>query len=149
MNFRQVGLLAMAGAMACAGTAAAHHSTAEFDYGKNLKISGKVVELQWMNPHTFIEVLVPGPGGTATRWSVEIGSPNINRRMGWSRTTVNAGDQVTMEIAPTRDGKPRGTLRVLTLPDNRKIKGIAGLTKADERGAPLIDPGAVSERKGN
>ena len=149
MRIRRVGLLAMAGIMACAGAARAHHSTAEFDYGKNVKISGRVIELQWMNPHSFIEVLVPGQGGAATRWSIEIGSPNINRRMGWSRTTVNAGDQVTMEIAPTRDGRPRGTLRLMTLPGNKQIRGIAGLTKANEQGAPLIDPGAVSEKKGN
>lgn len=131
-----------------AGAALAHHSTAEFDYRKNLSISGIVVEVQWMNPHSFIELLVdPGPGGTPQRWSIEIGSPNINTRMGWKRTTVKPGERVSMEIAPTRDGRARGTLRVMTLPDGRKIKGIAGLTVSDKNGAPLIDPSAVSGEK--
>jgi hypothetical protein len=132
--------------MACFGTASAHHSTAEFDYSKNLTLAGTVVEVQWMNPHSFIEVLVPdsGPGKTPQRWSIEIGSPNINTRMGWKKTTVKPGYKISMEIAPTRDGKPRGTLRVLTLPDGSKIKGIAGLTVSDKNGAPLIDANQVS-----
>jgi hypothetical protein len=146
MNIRRMTLKVITIVTACTGTALAHHSTAEFDYSKNLSISGTVVEMQWMNPHSFIEVLVPdsGPGGTPQRWSIEIGSPNINTRMGWKRTTVKAGDKVSMQIAPTRDGKARGTLRILTLPDGRTIKGIAGLTVSDKSGAPLIDPKAVS-----
>jgi hypothetical protein len=64
--------------------------------------------------------------------------------MGWKKTTVKAGDKISMEIAPTRDGKPRGTLRVLTLPNGSKIKGIAGLTVSDKSGAPLIDANQVS-----
>jgi hypothetical protein len=146
MNIRRMTLTVITIVTACAGTALAHHSTAEFDYSKNLNISGVVVEMQWMNPHSFIEVLVPdgGPGGTPQRWSIEIGSPNINTRMGWKRTTVKAGDKVSMQIAPTRDGKARGTLRILTLPDGRTIKGIAGLTVSDKNGTPLIDPNAVS-----
>ena len=146
MNNQRMSLQILVASVACASTAMAHHSTAEFDYSKNLSLDGKVVEVQWMNPHSFIEVLVPdgGPGGAAQRWSIEIGSPNINTRMGWKKTTVKPGDKIHMEIAPTRDGKPRGTLRMLTLPDGSKIKGIAGLTVADKNGAPLIDRTQVS-----
>ena len=149
MNIRRMSLKVFLALTAYSGTAMAHHSTAEFDYSKNVSLTGKVVEVQWMNPHSFIEVLVPdsGPGATAQRWSIEIGSPNINTRMGWKKTTVKPGDKVSMEIAPTRDGKPRGTLRILTLPDGSKIKGIAGLTVADKNGAPLIDGSQVSSGK--
>jgi hypothetical protein len=142
-------LRVMLAALSCTGAAMAHHSTAEFDYSKNRTLAGTVVEVQWMNPHSFIEVLVPdsGPAGTPQRWSIEIGSPNINTRMGWKKTTVKAGDKVSMEIAPTRDGKPRGTLRILTLPNGSRIKGIAGLTVSDKDGAPLIDPSQVSSGK--
>ncbi len=136
------------------GSTHAHHSTAEFDYSKNVTIQGTVVENQWMNPHCFVEVLVPGKGGseTAQRWSIEYGSPNINTRMGWKRSTLKAGDKVTMHIAPTRDGMPRGTLRSVTLPNGQEIKGIAGLAVADkDGGAPLIDTkaGAAGSEYGN
>jgi hypothetical protein len=147
MNVRWMSLQVVLALPACTGTAMAHHSTAEFDYSKNRILAGTVVEVQWMNPHSFIEVLVPdsGPGGTPQRWSIEIGSPNINTRMGWKKTTVKAGDKISMEIAPTRDGKPRGTLRILTLPNGSRIKGIAGLTVSDKDGAPLIDQSQVSK----
>jgi hypothetical protein len=149
MNVRWMSLQVVLALLACASTAMAHHSTAEFDYSKNRTLAGTVVEVQWMNPHSFIEVLVPdsGPAGTPQRWSIEIGSPNLNTRMGWKKTTVKAGDKVSMEIAPTRDGKPRGTLRILTLPNGTRIKGIAGLTVSDKDGAPLIDQGQVSSPK--
>jgi hypothetical protein len=148
MNIRRMSLEMAVVSVLYVGMAMAHHSTAEFDYGKNRSLAGTVVEVQWMNPHSFIELLVPdgGPGGTPQRWSIEIGSPNINTRMGWKKTTVKVGDKVSMEIAPTRDGKPRGTLRVLTLPDGSKIKCIAGLTVPDKNGAPLIDANQVSSK---
>ena len=40
--------------------ATAHHSTAEFDYTKQVTIKGRVKEVQWTNPHSFIQLLVAG-----------------------------------------------------------------------------------------
>ena len=140
-------LTAIGGILLAATPVLAHHAGAtKYDEKKPITLKGVVTKVQWMNPHSFIEVLVPDsdPGRTPQRWSIEIGSPNINTRMGWKKTTVKAGDKISMEIAPTRDGKPRGTLRILTLPDGSKIKGIAGLTVADKNGAPLIDASQVS-----
>src|SRR5690606_71041 len=74
------------------GIAAAHHSTAEFDYTKQLTIQGKVKEVQWTNPHAYIQLLVPGDDGTQVEWSVEIGSPSLNVNMGWRKNSVVAGD---------------------------------------------------------
>lgn len=152
MNVRKAGYAVGALlAAAVAGVSHAHHSTAEFDYSKNVSLDGQVVEVQWMNPHSFIEIYVPPQqeGEEATRWSIEYGSPNILRRMGWKRTTIKPGDQVHMEIAPTRDGLPRGTLRELTLPNGEKKPGIAGLTTSDDKGAPLINPDAIKSNDQN
>ena len=60
------------------GTALAHHSTAEFDYTKEVTIKGVVKEVQWTNPHSYIQVLVDGQAGEKIQWSVEIGSPTLN-----------------------------------------------------------------------
>jgi hypothetical protein len=103
---------------------AAHHSTAEFDYGKSVIISGTVKELQWTNPHSYVQVMVPR-NGAVEQWSVEIGAPAINVRMGWRKTSVKAGDQVRLDIAPARDGRKFGTLRVLTFADGRRLEGVA------------------------
>ena len=104
------------------GIAAAHHSTAEFDYTKQLTIQGKVKEVQWTNPHSYIQLLVPGENGTQVEWSVEIGSPSLNINLGWRKNSVVAGDEVTMLLSPARNGTPYGTLRVLTFADGRELK---------------------------
>ena len=53
----------------------AHHSGAGF--GKDTKeISGTVKEFQFMNPHSWIQVLVADASGKTTEWSIEWGSPN-------------------------------------------------------------------------
>ena len=125
-----------------AAAAMAHHSTAEFDYSKQVTIKGKVKEVQWTNPHSYIQLLVPGKDGKAVQWSVEIGSPSININMGWRKNSVVAGDEVTMLLSPARSGKPYGTLRVLTFADGRELKGVA----AQVGGRPA--PGQAPARSG-
>jgi hypothetical protein len=117
---------------------AAHHSTAEFDYTKQVTIRGKVKELQWTNPHSYIQLLVPGKDGKPVQWSVEIGSPSLNINLGWRKSSVKAGDEVTMLLSPARNGKPYGTLRVLTFADGRQLKGVA----AQVGNRPLPAPAA-------
>lgn len=116
-----VGLLATCGNQA----ATAHHSTAEFDYTRQVTIKGTVKEVQWTNPHSFIELMVSGSDSKLVQWSVEIGSPSLNINMGWKKSSVKPGDVITMELAPARSGKPYGTLRVLTFEDGRTLDGVA------------------------
>ncbi|MEP7312268.1 MAG: DUF6152 family protein [Pseudomonadota bacterium] len=105
--------------------ALAHHSTAEFDYTKTVTIKGTVKEVQWTNPHSFIQVIVPGSGGQSVQWAVEIGSPSLNYRMGWKKDSLKPGDRVTMTLAQSRNGKPYATLRVATTADGRELLGSA------------------------
>ena len=113
-------------AVILATTAAAHHSTAEFDYTKQVTIQGTVKEVQWTNPHSFIQLLVEDKDKTTVEWSVEIGSPTLNIAMGWKKTSVKRGDVVTLNLSPARNGRPYGTLRVLTFADGTELKGVAG-----------------------
>jgi hypothetical protein len=47
----------------------AHHSTAEFDYTKRVVSVGKVEEVQWTNPHSYLQVLVPTEDGKSLDWA--------------------------------------------------------------------------------
>ena len=127
-------------AMCVTAVVAAHHSTSEFDYTQQVTIAGTVKEVQWTNPHSYIQLLVDGEGGKRIQWSVEIGSPSLNINMGWRKSSVKVGDVVTMNIAPARNGKPYGTLRVLTFANGQKLEGVAGRVGGGQRGAAPVPP---------
>lgn len=114
-------LVSLAGAV----PALAHHSTAMYDYTNTKVLSGTVKQFQWTNPHMFVKVLVPDAQGNTVEWNVECGTPNINARHGWKKSDIKAGDKLTMEINPMRDGTPGATLKWVQLPDGRKLWGPA------------------------
>jgi hypothetical protein len=105
-----------AAALLAAAPAQAHHSFAMFDMANNVTIEGVVAEVQWTNPHAWIEVDVPGADGEVVRWGVEFNSPNNLSRQGWRRSDISAGDHVVFVVSPLRDGKPAGLFYEVTLP---------------------------------
>jgi hypothetical protein len=80
-----------------------------FDNHAETWVEGTVASFQWANPHTFIQVMVKGPDGTVTEWSLEGGSPNILSRNGWNRLSLKPGDKVRVLIYPLRSGQPGGS----------------------------------------
>ena len=114
------------------GAAQAHHSTAEFDYTKTVLLAGTIKELQWTNPHSYIQVMVPQQDGRVEQWAIEIGAPAINVRAGWRKDSVKPGDKVSLDLAPARDGRKFGTLRVLTFADGHKLEGVAARIKGGD-----------------
>jgi hypothetical protein len=98
-----------------AGSAFAHHSFAMFDMTAEKKLVGTVKEMQWTNPHIWLQVLVMDEKtGTPVEWSIEGGSPNGLARAGWKRSSIKAGDAVEVTIHPLKDGTNGGSLmRVL------------------------------------
>ena len=69
----------------------AHHSASMFDDAKVVEKKGIVKELQWTNPHIWLQVVID-ESGKKTEWSLEGGSPNTLSRQGWRATTFKAGD---------------------------------------------------------
>ena len=122
-------LMATAALLASGEAAFAHHSTAEFDYTKTITIDGVVKEVQWTNPHSYLQLLSTGPDGALVQWGVEIGAPALNARLGWRKDSVKVGDKVSLTASPARDGRNFATLRVLTLEDGRTLNGIAASFK--------------------
>ena len=53
-----------------------HHAfTAEFDANAPINITGKVLKVEWINPHAWVHVEVEEKGKKTT-WMVEGGTPN-------------------------------------------------------------------------
>ena len=121
-------------ALVAAVPALAHHSFAMFDQTKVMTLDGTVHEFQWTNPHSFIELDVVS-GGRTQRWSIELNSPNNLTRQGWRRTSLKAGERVSVRIAPLRNGHPGGLFLDLRKPDGRVLD--SGLPK---NGTPINVP---------
>ena len=116
-----------------------HHSGAMFDAEKVVTITGTVTEFSWTNPHASFRVDVPNAGGKLESWAIEMNSPNNLVHEGWKRSSIKAGDKVTVQINPLRDGRPGGRYIGITLSDGKHLGGpeaaaAAGAAKPDKAG---------------
>jgi hypothetical protein len=100
----------------------AHHSfAAEYDTKKPVTLKGTVSKVEWTNPHARFYIDVKDESGTVTNWNLELASPNVLVRNGWTRHTLNVGDQVTVEGAQAKDGSQMANARTVTLADGKKV----------------------------
>lgn len=105
-----------------AGSAMAHHSFAVFfDESKQVKVSGIVTSFRFTNPHATIVLDGADSSGKRQEWRVETNAPVVLQRRGWTRASLKAGDRVTVEGWPSRDGKPYVRLRLATGADGKPI----------------------------
>src|SRR5438128_6789850 len=109
-------------ALAAAIPAVGHHSlSAEYDTTKPVTVKGTVTKVEWMNPHIWIYIDAKDDKGNVVPWQCEGGPPNSLTRQGWTRNSLKAGDNVTIEglMAKTRDNTCNSSR--VTLPDGKRV----------------------------
>jgi len=117
-------ILLVAAIFAVSIPASAHHSfAAVFDAKMPVEVSGTVTEVEWMNPHAWIYIDVNGEDGETVNWAFELGSPNGLMRRGWTRKSVQVGDQISVTGYKARDGSDRGNIKSIVLADGRELNG--------------------------
>ena len=104
-----------------AGTVFAHHSPIVFDRTKQVTLTGEVVMMEWVNPHSWLHIDVKKPDGAVERWKIEGGSPSVLFRLGWNRNSLPAGTKVTVVGFQAKDGSLRASSRDLRFPDGRQL----------------------------
>jgi len=99
-----------------ASPALAHHSfAAEFDAKQPIKLTGTVTKVEWTNPHVWFYIDVKDETGKVTNWGMEMGGPNGLLRAGWTRNSMKAGDEVTVDGFKARSGRPLGNATSVVL----------------------------------
>ena len=102
--------------------AAAHHSfTGVFDLSQPIVLKGTVVRFEFVNPHGWVTLEVPGAGGTTAQWRVEVPNPNLLLRLGWRKDSLKAGDQLTVTGFAARSAVNVALGDDFTFPDGRKV----------------------------
>ena len=122
MRNKLMTVVASAALLLAAGPVFAHHSfSAEFDQKKQVSLEGKVVMMEWVNPHSWLHIDVTTPDGKVERWKIEGGSPSVLFRKGWNRDSLPAGTKVKVIGFQAKDGSLRASSRDLQFPDGRKM----------------------------
>ena len=104
--------------------AAAHHSfAAQYDPDRPITLGGIVTKIEWTNPHARFYIDVEDDSGNVINWNLELASPNILVRNGWTRNFVELGDEVTVEGTLARDGSNMINALLVFLADGTQVMG--------------------------
>jgi hypothetical protein len=115
-------LIALASILASSGMLVAHHSfAAQYDANKPVTLKGTVSKVEWTNPHARFYVDVRDEKGVLTNWNLELASPNVLVRNGWTRKSLSVGDEVVVEGSLAKDGSKMANARVVLLADGRRV----------------------------
>ena len=121
MNLRVASLTAIVAA-SFAAPAIAHHSFAMFDGEKTVTLQGTVKEFEWVNPHSWLRVMVNDEKtGKPVLWAIELSSPGRLVTMGMRSDSVKAGDVVSVTFHPLRNGSRGGQFIQAVLPGGKKV----------------------------
>jgi hypothetical protein len=133
-------LTILAFAAAAAVPVVAHHAFGgEFDANRPVLLKGKIVKMEWVNPHAWIHVEITKQDGTKEVWMVEGGSPNSLLRRGVTRDSLPVGTEIVVDGYQARDHTLlRANGRNVTFTDGRKLfLGSSGVGEPPKDAAPL------------
>jgi hypothetical protein len=99
----------------------AHHSAAQYDFTKTVTFEGEVKLFEVQNPHTKLVLEVKDKNGTVKDIEFEGHSRNNIYRRGWRPDMVKEGDEITVGVAPRRDGQDGGYVTSYTLKDGTEF----------------------------
>jgi hypothetical protein len=130
---RAASLLAIFIFLAMCAPLFAHHGQAAVDLNKKVTLKGTVTNIEWVNPHSHFSFDVKDETGKVVSWTMELTTPLMLARIGWTRTNVKPGDIVTATFYPAKNGSPIGILDSVLLADGT-ILTRGGSTHVGEQG---------------
>jgi hypothetical protein len=100
----------------------AHHGWTVFESEKTITLKGVVKDFHFVNPHSVVEFEVRDEKGKVRTWEGEMTSPTHLVPLGWSATSLQEGDLVTITGFPTKNGSPALRVTKIVLTDGKTLK---------------------------
>jgi hypothetical protein len=122
------------------GSAFGHHGDAGRYEEALTTVTGTVVQMQLVNPHSMLILDVKDESGKVVRWRGELGSPAQLKTLGWVSGAIKVGDVVTMRGRRLKNGSP-----FLTLSECARVIDRSGkeLFRGNDPGRPGTEPGST------
>lgn len=119
--------------MMIAAPASAHHGSQGYDLsGSRKTLKGTVTRFAWENPHAQIYVDVKDDKGKVVNWAMELNNPGNLVGLGWTHSSVKAGDAVSVTFFPGKEGRPVGICVDVLFADGHKLHSSQGCSGEQE-----------------
>ena len=109
-----------------AGSLWAHHSTsAVFDMGKKVQVTGTLTRVEWINPHISIYLEAKSDKGVEA-WHFEGSPPAWFRRVGVNKADIAKaqGQMITVDGVKAKDGSLYAYLQKITFADGSTMETV-------------------------
>jgi Family of unknown function (DUF6152) len=107
--------------MAFSAPMLAHHGTGtSYDQNITMPVKGKVTEFAWKNPHSALFMDVTDGPFKGRNYAVELNSPGVMIRQGWTKKQFQVGDEVVINVHPSKTGAAVGECLSCTVIVNGK-----------------------------
>lgn len=146
------GIALAAAAIAWAGAAQAHHGTGLFEVGSDVEYSGTLVEMELVNPHSYMHFEIAGPDGKPFAMRCEMRAAMLIRRSGWSADMFVPGAHVEIKGHPHRTDPHACYLESFTLNEAEEIgrnDQLSSNTPVDTSDRPLRLPSGEPNLSGD
>ena len=104
----------------------AHHGAAGYDMTKVVTMKGTITKFEWGNPHSQIYFDVTDDKGNVAHWDAETEPPPVMLERGWTRKSLNAGDEVTVYCYVAKNGATTAILQKIILANGKELTARGG-----------------------
>ncbi len=135
-----VSFVVFVGLLTVSGPIVAHHGTSAYADKITEFKQVTVTKFAWANPHSLIDFDIKNANGEVVHWVCETAAPQALRLIGWSKTSLEPGAVITIDLYVAKNGSPVGRLQKIVLADRTELHDT--VLGGDAGGKTRYDPDA-------
>lgn len=104
----------------------AHHGAAGYEMTKVVTMKATITKFEWGSPHSQIYFDVTDEKGSVAHWDAETEPPPVMLERGWTRKSLNPGDEVTVYCYVAKNGATTAILQKIVLANGKELTARGG-----------------------